>query len=210
MNCEDIGPLLKGSLDRPGTPEARQVTEHLASCASCADGMRAVAWLRVERDRPVPGPRPGAFRRAMRAALEAGGGGRRRRNEFWRGLAVGAAAAAAVAVVSTILILSGRMPGNVAPPEVALALHEPGDISVAIDAPARLQGAEIQVSLRGAVDLRGFEGQRDVQWTADLEQGVNRLTLPVMATGEQGGQVQVVVTHGNRQKTFLVDVTTRT
>ena len=209
MNCEDIGLLLDESLEQPETAAARRVREHLEGCAPCQDALRAVSALRAQRHLAVPAPRPDAFRRAMRRAAGAGGDAHRRRGEFRRGLAVGATAAAGVAVVAAILLLSGGVSDGDAWPAVTLALHEPQDISIAIESPAPLQGAEIQVTLRGAVDLRGYAGQRDIQWTADLEQGVNRLTLPVLATGEQGGQVQVVVTHGKREKTFLVDVTTR-
>lgn len=208
MHCEDIGPMLNQSLDRPESDAARRAAEHLESCASCNDALRAVARLREERARPVPAPRSGAFRRAVRAAAEAHGVGRRRDAGFWRGLAVGAAAAAGIAAAAS-MILSGGVADSVAPPAITLALHEPRAVSIAIDAPVPLREAEIQVMLRGAVDLQGFEGQRDIQWTTDLEQGINQLTLPVLATGVQGGQVQVVVTHGNRQKTFLVDVTIR-
>lgn len=202
MNCEDVGPLLTEALDRPDSLEGRRVLDHLAACAGCSDALRAVSRLRSERDRPVPVPRRGAFERAVRAAA----GGRRRAVGFWEGIAVGAAAAAAVAALAVSLVLSGTAPGEFGPPEVTLAMHEARDVSVAIDAPAPLLDAEIQVTLRGAVELRGFEGQRDIHWTTDLEQGVNQLTLPVMATGQQGGQVQIAVNHGNKRKIFLIDV----
>ena len=206
MHCEDIGPRLGEAMEHPDHVGSRAVLEHLEGCPGCSDAMRAVSRLRAERDLPVPGPRRGAFRRALRAATAEARGGRA---EFWRGLATGAAAAAALAAVSAVLLLSGNVPWQPVPPEVTMALNAPRDVSIAIQAPAPLEDVEIRVTLRGAVDLRGFEGQRDIRWTTDLEEGVNSLTLPVVATGEQGGQVQVVVHHGARQKTFLVDVHAR-
>ena len=34
----------------------------------------------------------------------------------------------------------------------------------------------------------------------------NQLTLPIVATGLEGGQLLVEVTHGGKRRTFLVDV----
>ena len=203
MHCEDIGPRLGEALEHPDRVGSRAVLEHLAGCPDCSDAMRGFARLRAEREFPVPGPRRGAFRRALSAASADARG---RRAEFWRGLAAGAAAMAGIAAVSTVLVLSGNLPAPTVPPEVTLGLNAPRDVSIAIQAPASLEDVEIRVTLRGAIDLRGFEGQRDIRWTTDLAEGVNSLTLPVIATGEQGGQVQVVVHHGAKHKTFLVDV----
>ena len=203
MHCEDIGPRLGETLEHPDRVGSRAVLEHLAGCPDCSDAMRGFSRLRAERELPFPGPRRGAFRRALSAATAEARG---RRADFRRGLLAGAAAMAGIAAVSTLLVLSGNEPGQPRSPEVTLALHAPRDVSIAIQAPTALEDAEIRITLRGAVDLRGFEGQRDIRWTTDLAEGVNSLTLPVIATGEQGGQVQVVVHHGARQKTFLVDV----
>lgn len=203
MHCDDIGPRLGEAMEHPDRVGSRAVLDHLAACPGCSDAMRALSLLRAERDVPVPGPRRGAFRRALRAATAEERG---RRADFWRGLATGATAAAVIAAASAVLVLSGNLPGQQGAPEVTMALNEPQDVSIAIQAPAPLEDVEIRVTLRGAVDLRGFEGQRDIRWVTDLEEGVNGLTLPVVATGEQGGQVQVVVHHGTRHKIFLVDV----
>ena len=203
MHCEDIEPRLGEALEHPERVASRAVLEHLHGCPACSDAMRACARLRAERDSPVPPPRRGALRRALRAATAEARG---RRTDFWRGLGTGAAAAAGFAALSAILLLSGNNPGQPVAPEVTMALNAPRDVSIAIEAPAPLEDVEIRVTLRGAVDLHGFEGQRDIRWSTDLAQGVNSLTLPVIATGEQGGQVQVIVHHGTRQKTFLVDV----
>ena len=206
MRCEDIGPRLGEATEHPDRVGSRAVLEHLEGCPGCRDAMRAVSRLRAEREVPVPGPRRGALRRALRAATAEARG---KRADFWRGLATGGAAAAGLAVLSAMLLLPASPPTPPAAPEVTMALNTPRDVSIAIQAPAPLEDVEIRVTLRGAVDLRGFEGQRDIRWITDLEEGVNSLTLPVVATGEQGGQVQVVVHHGAKHKTFLVDVHAR-
>lgn len=205
MNCEQAGLLFEQALTEPDGAERRRVMQHLSTCESCRHAFRALAYLRAERDRPVPAPSPRAADDALEAATA--DGARHRAGSFWSGVVVGAMAAG-LAALAIVLLPADRMPGRAAgaPPEVTMAVHEPEDVSIAIDSAQALSGAEIHVSLHGAVDLRGFAGQRDIRWTTDLEPGINELRLPVEATGERGGQVRVVVRHGNRQKTFTIDV----
>ena len=93
-----------------------------------------------------------------------------------------------------------------AAPEVAVLL--PCNVTVALDSPERLANAEVRVELRGGVELDGYAGQRELRWSTNLEQGVNQLTLPVVAIDAHGGQVLVEVTHGQKRRTFLLDVRT--
>jgi hypothetical protein len=205
MNCEETNLLFDLALERPDGAERRRVMLHLATCENCRHAFRGLAYVRAERHRPVPDPSPGAADRALEDATRPQSGRRGSPTSFWSGLATGAVAAG-IGAVAAMLILADRRVDDGAPPEVAIALHEPRDVSIAIDSPEQLPDAVIHVSLRGAVDLLGFEGQRDVRWTTDLAQGVNELKLPVVATGTEGGQVRIVVQHGNRQKSFLIDV----
>lgn len=208
MKCEDVGMLLKSSLDQPDSAERRRVIGHLMTCDDCQLALRAVKYLHAEQYRPIPEPRPGALDRALRAATKPQLDKRSGRGGFWAGLAVGISAAAGIAIVSTIFFLAGNRLGGDSPPEVTIALHETRDVRIAIDAREPLPNANVHVMLRGAVDLLGFEGQRDIRWSTDLERGVNELTLPVVAFGKRGGQILVEVQHGNKRKTFLVDVRT--
>lgn len=91
-------------------------------------------------------------------------------------------------------------------PQVTLALYEPQDVSIAVDAPSALMDAEIRVVLTGAIELDGFEDQRELRWRTNLDAGANQLTLPVIATGAGGGQLLVEVAHGQKRRTFIVDV----
>ncbi|HEX7061801.1 MAG TPA: hypothetical protein VF200_07500 [Woeseiaceae bacterium] len=204
MNCEQASLMFEAALDDPDGAERRRVMQHLSACESCRHAFRAVAYLRAERARPVPDPSPGAVDDALRAGL-AERGRRGGSPGFWGGMALGAVAASAAAL-ALLFVFAGPAEMTVEAPAVAMALDEPKELRIAIDAPEALAAAEIQVSLRGAVDLEGFAGRRDIRWTTRLERGINELRLPVTATGEQGGQVLVVVRHGGRQKTFLVDV----
>lgn len=206
MNCEQASLWFEQALTEPDGAERRRVMQHLSTCESCRHAFRALAYLRAERDRRVPEPSPGAADEAFRAATAEDA--RHDTGSFWSGVVVGAMAAGCTAIAVLLLLPADRIPGvgAGAPPEVAMALHERENLSIAIEAPRALADAEIHVSLRGAVDLQGFAGQRDIRWKTTLARGINELRLPVEATGEQGGQVRVVVRHGNRQKTFMIDI----
>jgi hypothetical protein len=131
----------------------------------------------------------------------------RYRRGFWTGMASGAAMAAAVAALAVGLWFFGS--GSEAPnavPQVRVALNERSDVTVALESPEPLSNAEVHVELRGAVELAGYAGQRDLRWSTDLDRGINQLTLPVVAIDASGGQVLVEVTHGQKRRAFVLDV----
>lgn len=208
MKCDDCNALLGDPLAWTDADKRAQVIEHLAVCVDCRDALAALEVLHEVREIPVPPPTSGAIAQVVHAATAE----ERERPiglaGFWTGLALGAAATGIVAAVSLALFLPADRPEALVP-QVTMALHQPGRVSIGIESDEPLQGAEIHVSLRGAIDLEGFEGQRDIRWATDLERGVNELTLPVVALGQGGGQLIVEVYHGNRQKAFFVDVRTQ-
>jgi hypothetical protein len=130
---------------------------------------------------------------------------------FWQGVAVGAALAAALAFAAVIWLpergdaLSGD-PATSATPQLSLRVNETRDVSITLTTGEALEDAEIHVSLNGSIGLQGYSGERDLKWLTDLDAGTNQLTLPIVATGLEGGQLLVEVTHGGKRRTFLVDV----
>jgi hypothetical protein len=209
MKCEDALEVLRWS-DAAATAERRAAEFHLAQCASCRLAERALAVLDAERRVPVPRLAEGAFERALQRAVV-----QQRpvmvapsRRGFWLGTAVGGALAASIAVAITFLWLQPDVPFPTVNPEVTLALNEVREVSVALESPEALAGAEIHVVLTGAIGLQGFAEQRELRWVTNLDRGVNQLTLPLVARGPSGGQVMVEVQHGDKRRTFVLDVQT--
>ncbi len=178
---------------------------HAAACDDCQSALLALDAIRTLRAAPAPSVDEGAIERAIDRALTSPAPGYRR--GFWSGLASGVAAAAAVAALA-VGIWSWRSGGErpVAVPEVRLALNQPRDVTVTLESPEPLVNAEVRVELRGAVALDGYAGQRELRWSTDLDRGINQLTLPVVAIDAAGGQVLVEVTHGDKRRTFVLDV----
>jgi hypothetical protein len=209
MKCEDASMILQ----RPGAGaerERRAAAEHLSGCDDCRHAARAIAALSADGKLPIVVPAEYAFARAIAAATTRAAWAPRtmpRRRSFVLGVGVGAALAAGIAVAAFML----RPDETVVPagaPAVLLSLNEARDISVALNSPEPLADAEIRVALSGAIGLKGFAERRELHWTTDLDRGVNQLTLPIVALGVGGGQVLVEVQHGDKRRTFIVDVRT--
>ena len=219
--------LLDGTLPQP---EAAALERHIAGCEACAAAHRGAGALRAAlRAMPVPDMRPGFARAALAAAVgqeaHARDTGRapavaslpraarqesRPRPGFmrwlglspWLGVATGAVAAGILVVALWGLPPDLATPESPAaqPAELAMALYEPRDISIAIDAPQAMPGARLTVSVAGGIELVGFGDTRELSWETDLEEGTNMLSLPVLAHSLELGRLTALVEHGARKQ----------
>lgn len=204
MRCEDAIEQIQTAGQPAG--DLRAAMAHAAECDDCHAALTALEALRVFGEGSAPRPRPGAVDRAIERALATGAAQRYRRG-FLRGAASGALLAASVAAIAVGLWLragDGVTPGAV--PEVRLAVNRPQDVTVTLESPEPLADAEVRIELRGALALDGYAGQRELRWMTSLDRGINQLTLPVVALDATGGQVLVEVAHGEKRRTFVLDV----
>jgi anti-sigma factor RsiW len=211
MNCHDIGNLLDSREVLELTETQRvAVNAHLRDCSRCEDEWRAVRTLRDVSTVPTPAPRQDLFSEAMRLATAAGAPREARpprQPSFWLGAGFGGAIAASlVAAITTLGPAPWTSTVDPITPTITVALNEPRDVDVAITSAEALEQAEIRVVLTGGVRLAGFADRSEVQWRADLDQGINRLSLPVIAVNGNGGQVVVEVEHASKRQVFVVNV----
>jgi hypothetical protein len=89
-------------------------------------------------------------------------------------------------------------------PEFFVSLEEPRQMSLAFETDRVLDGARITILLSGSVEIDGYGPRRELSWTDDLEAGVNRLSLPVIANGLKGGQMVVRLEHPQSEQVFVV------
>jgi hypothetical protein len=210
MKCERAVDLLTLSADSCTAEERRLAAEHAMACADCRSAVTAVHALRAEGLTAVPPPRAGAFERVVAAVASESLPEERSSRTFWSGMGLGAALAAGIAIaIVSFAPWPGPQPIDAsATPQIAIAANGRQDVSISLTSPEALMDAEIRIALSGAIELNGFAGQRELRWRADLDQGANQLTLPVIAKGSGGGQLLVEVLHGEKRRTFLVDVRT--
>jgi hypothetical protein len=120
--------------------------------------------------------------------------------------ALGGALAAGIALVAFDFYRARTDDGVRAAPSLTMSLHETRDVSVAIDSPEAFMDVEVRILLAGGIELEGLGSRRELKWTTDLEQGINRLTLPITASDSTGGSLLVAVGYGDKQRAFVVRI----
>jgi hypothetical protein len=192
--------------------ERRSAAEHASACWDCQAAVEAVHRLRAEGLTPAPNVRAGALERVLAAAPGAVYVPPTFARPFWTGIGVGAGLAALLTIGAIAWLVQlgplERVPSQSATPQITMALNERRDIRISLTSPEPLIDAQIHVVLSGGIELGGFEGQRELRWQTDLDRGVNQLRLPIVALAAGTGQLLVEVGHGDRRRTFVVDVRT--
>ena len=206
IKCERAVELLTQSADSENAVERRIAAEHAATCSACRSAVEAVQHLRAEGLSPVPRLRAEAFAQAMAVATKNTASRTAQVPTFLSGLGLGAALAAGVVIAVVTLMPGLDSTQDSATPQITLAASEQRDISISVATVEALEDAEIHVVLSGPIEFLGYEGQRELRWRTNLERGANQLTLPVLANGMGRGQLLVEVVHGDKRRTFVVDV----
>jgi hypothetical protein len=203
MRCEDIERLLNELAAAELTPVQRQAVDaHVATCEECRSAWHAAQVLRKYRALPTPVPSPtliaklGVTRRPPVAM---------RRTSPWVA-AIGGAVAAGVALVAFDYYRAAPADGARTVPSLTMSLNETRDVNVTIDSSEALMDVEVRVVLAGGIELEGFRDRSELKWTTDLEAGINRLTLPIVAADSSGGKLLVAVGHGAKQRAFVVQI----
>lgn len=206
-----VDELVHGELP---APEAAACRRHVDDCPDCAAALAQAESLRLAlQAMPVPEPRAGFAAQALANARHQNAGlaapsarrapGRERSSaprtdgwSWWGGLAAAMAAGLVLAVLWGLPrgLTTAEDPAATAAP-LRLALYEPREIGIAIDADQPIHGARLTVRVDGGIELVGFGDTRELSWETDLEQGTNMLALPVLAYSLEQGRLTALVEH---------------
>jgi hypothetical protein len=168
-------------------------------------GAEALATLKNQEVGNVP---DGLFDRVVGAATRSPSRHRETRR-FWLGTGFGAAIAASIfALAATLGWFGDPVASDPETAQFQLVLNEPRQMDIAIETDQALTGATIRILIAGNIEIDGFSGQREISWVEDLDAGVNRLSLPIVATGNEGGQVIVRLNHPKSEQVFVVNLKT--
>ena len=209
MNCNTVAENMPGIISGNLTPTLlADCEQHIRQCPDCRDALRGAEALAL-LSRREPGKAPDGM--LKRLARELGGrSARSRRTGFWLGTGVGGAIAASLlALALTLGWLGPTAQQGDAVAEFVVALSEPRSMDIAIETDRALASANISIVLAGGVELDGYAGRRELSWTTDLEAGINRLSLPVLATDPAGGQMVVRLEHPDSEQVFVVRLKTK-
>lgn len=209
MKCSDVAERIPAlASDLLPTDERNACLSHIALCEDCADALHGGEAMQFLRRRDTGSAPQGLFQNILDEVsdrADAGIAGRR----FWLGTAVGGAMAASLLAIVMMLGILVR-PVDMAPrvAEFHISADEPRVMNVAIETERALPNAEISVMLSGAVQIDGAGGRREFSWTEDLDAGINKLSLPLLANGSGGGQMLVRLRHPDSEQIFVIDLRT--
>ena len=209
MNCETLSSqiprLAAGELS---SDERDVLMGHIDSCADCRAALRGAEALREIMQRDV-GETPVELINNVLATATRASSQSSEKQRFWLGTAFGGAVAASLFAIAFFFGWSDLEQGSSEPAaEFIIALGEPRQMNLAFETDRQLQGAMISVLLSGDVEIAGYGKQRELKWLEDLDTGVNRLTLPVIANGIDGGQMIVRMTHPLSEQVFVINLPT--
>lgn len=171
------------------------------------DAQRGSEALLELRRREIDGPADELFSRIVTTATS--DSNRVSNHRFWMGAAFGGAVAASLFAIAFFFgWTNNEQNPTESIAEFVVALGEPRQMSLAFETDRQLSGATISILLSGNVEIDGYGIQRELTWSEDLDAGVNRLTLPVLANGNDGGQMIVRMTHPLSEQIFVINLPT--
>ncbi len=203
MSCDfdkdRLRALARGSL---AGEERDSVLAHVDRCGDCRAALRGAEALAEIAARDAGAPPDGLFEAVVEKAVSQPARAPRD-NRFWMGAGFGAIAASLVAAALLFGWTDSRVPVSSAPAFV-VSLEEPRQMNLAFETDRVLEGATITILLSGSVEIDGYGPRRELSWSENLEAGVNRLSLPVIANGFDGGQMVVRLEHPQSEQVFVV------
>ena len=207
MNCNIVVDNMPGIVSGDLAPTLQtDCDQHILQCSDCRDALRGAEALALLSARHSGGAPTGLFDRTVSQIVTALDIPRRHRG-FWLGAGFGSAVAASVLALALALGWIGSVANpELATPHFTVALSEPRNMEIAIETDRALAGANISILLAGAVELDGYGNRRELSWTTDLEAGINRLSLPILAVDAAGGQVIVRLDHPDSEQVFVVQL----
>lgn len=170
------------------------------------EALRGSEALTTLMQRRTEKPADGLFERVMQNATSAPEQ-TKHRQRFWLGSAFGGAVAASLFAVAIFFgWTDSDRNSNTAGAEFVVTLGESRQMNLAFETDRPLDGATISILLSGDVEIEGYGMQRELVWSENLDAGVNRLTLPVLASGLGGGQMVVRMSHPLSEQLFVINL----
>lgn len=198
-------------LDGDMTPEEATAFERQLSVSPQNMGVLNRERRRREalRDLPVEAMSPDFADRALGIAR------RQHRSRYARNASIGLAASLVLAV---LVVLrpggSGPQPSTqqelaATAPAVVISMGQPEVTRLRIRSNHDVQNVKFDVQLPEQLRFASAGGERSVQWSGGLKQGVNVLDLPVVGQSAAGGQIVARVGTGQNEREFRLAVEVR-
>lgn len=203
MHCNDAEKLID-TLSHNLLHDEKGLMRHLALCNSCHDYTRERQLIELLASLPVPESSTGYEERVMAAAIREKRPAVNRLHAYW---AISTAASVLLAVVLTLQFHSAGTRDQAEIVQDSVVEVQPGQpriVNVLLNSPRLLNDALMALQWDENLELRGYEGVKELRWQTTLKDGNNKLSLPIQLTGGESGTLTVTVEHGGARKHFSV------
>ena len=217
MNCSEVENLLDDYLETlPGEglddAQAAAVALHIQSCPACASELEARQLLRQRlkaESLSSEGPSSGFLTQAVAQAAEAAAAESVTRppRRWPRTLSALAATLIAALLIGTVLVNPAGPAPETTLQSIHLATNTVTPVKLAFSSETALEDARLTLSLPVGVELMGYDGQTDLSWNTDLEEGTNVLRLPLIGRKAANDVLIARLEHPSGAKTFRLPVT---
>jgi len=209
MHCEDVQRQLDEYLENSLPASGQQaVDRHIQHCPACQRSVeQAQQMILALREMPVAPPRAGYERRVLGSLQQqAASPARRHRLPLW--FATGfATAMLAVFTVWFMFVTPGvQQDQHVAAITLHVVPQQVRKVDLVFTSPNLIQQATMRIELPADVELEGYAARRVLEWQADIVQGKNRLSLPLIAKGKSGGVLNASISHKGKKRTFQINI----
>lgn len=206
MQCLQAQQMLDEYLDGDlPALQKEKLAQHFLACKSCNQH-----WLLAQRlqhqlqSMPYPPPHADFAERVIHAVTAPAQAQRQR-----RGFALGFASAIAATLVVWLVVASQHTEQTAAGNSVInieLAAAETKKIDLVFNSPLGIESATLRLELSDNIELAGYPAKRQLEWQTSLLKGTNRLTLPLIARDNKGGQIMASIASGGKKKIFYLKV----
>ncbi len=207
MNCKIILTELHDFLDDELKPaQHEQMRAHLSECDSCHQAwQKELQFRQVLKEHTIPVPALGmeerAFAKVPRKAE------RSHKNAFVAGFS-GAMAAGVMILIAAAMFFNPVTQTTV--PNITLTMHQSKKVQMVFDVPEMVANATFSLKVPSHIQIAGKSGLHQIEWQTALKKGKNLLSLPIVATAANSGELIAEIRYGDQVKTFRLKLDIQT
>lgn len=199
MNCKIILTELDDFLDDGLKPaQHEQMRVHLSECDSCHQAwQQELQFRQVLKEHAIPTPDLGLEERAF--AKIPSKAERSHKNAFVAGFS-GAMAAGIMILIAAAMFFNPVTQTTV--PNITLTMHQSKKVQMVFDVPEMVANATFSLKVPSHIQIAGKSGLHQIEWQTALKKGKNLLSLPIVATAANSGELIAEIRYGDQVKTF--------
>jgi hypothetical protein len=201
-NCEQCRNAIEELLDNSLMADQQvMVEQHLQHCPACRAQLEQEQEFRYALAQlPSPALRPGFVAEVMGKARQS----QQRTHRYGFAAGFGTAIAASVAMWFTVMMYSPQGEDASMLHTINMSVGQVQQVNLVFNSPEQLGQATFTLLLPENAEVEGYPGRRELTWTASLQKGKNRLTLPLRVAALGQGELVARISHGKDEKVFRV------